>query len=634
MASERRRFNELFGRLIDAILNRLFDLRPQVATFRLWSIILLFLFSGFVISLFYYPLPVWLGHIQDIFGYLLNPDYIPNFPGDPFYNLASYAYTAFTDPRVLQYLPIFLAPFFIALHAAANYLADVFELDDPRVARHFVQAVALTGSNESIRISNGVVLEEDKNSPVYLIGGPGRVLVNMNSAALFERPDGTPRVIPADANPANRRVRLDGFERFRQAVDLRPHLIELRDEDGRSAEIRGRSLDGIPISATDVCFQFTVFRNGQFPNPGNPYPFLQDAVQGLVYGATSMVRPDLPTPSKFEPNWPANMVGLVRGRLGGFMNDHSLVEYLASIGLPEVDRYNARADQLTDAVEELTHSTDTDMPAVETKNKPPFTPRDEIKFELFNLFATDFVNTQRDRGVELYWVGIGTWRAPIEIFPTTGTVPEHHIEAWKLSRENLKKQQKIDRGIYRAEAIVQEFSTLIQEIPVAKPLSASTPDESIAAMKELLNAYRLQLIQAVEFMRAKRRSVPQIIVQAVDCLNDVLSESWQRPDNIDPDNNCPPSYGFESKPTRTSQPGLPSPGLPTSGAPSTIDEAPDRQRSEESLFTELVILVQGDTDVANRLIEQQQRLFPKESRGKWIERARDKLLHDRGAFTP
>ena len=55
-------------------------------------------------------------------------------------------------------------------------------------------------------------------------------------------------------------------------------------------------------------------------------------------------------------------------------------------------------------------------------------------------------------------------------------------------------------------------------------------------------------------------------------------------------------------------------------------------RSEESLYTELVILVQGDGDVADRLIEQQQRLFPKETRRKWIERARDKLLHDRGSF--
>jgi len=153
-------------------------------------------------------------------------------------------------------------------------------------------------------------------------------------------------------------------------------------------------------------------------------------------------------------------------------------------------------------------------------------------------------------------------------------------------------------------------------------------------MKELLNAYRLQLIQAVEFMKAKKRKVPEIIVQAVDCLNDVLGESWQRPDDIDPENNCPPSYGFENKPPRAPLPGLPILGSPTPVIPSAIEEAPERQRSEESLYTELVILVQGDSDVADRLIEQQERLFPKESRRKWIERARDKLLHDRGAFTP
>ncbi len=566
--------------------------------------------------------------------YLLNPDYNPNFPGDPFYNLANYAYTAFTDPRVLQYLPIFLAPFFIALHAAANYLADVFELDDPRVARHFVQAVALTGSDELIHISKGQVLEEDKKSPVYLIGGPGKVQVDMDSAALFEKPDGTPRVIPMAEGPSARVSRLDGFERFRQAVDLRPQLIELRDEDGRSSEIRGRSLDGIPISATDVCFQFTVFRDGQFPNAGTPYPFIRDAVEGLVYNAISTVRPDLPNPSKFEPNWPGNMVGLVRGKLGGFMNDHKLVEYLASFGLPEVDRYNKRADQVASSVNELTPDNDSDVPQAEPIENPKFYPREEIKFDLFNLYATNFTNVQREKGVELYWIGIGTWRAPVEIFPETRIIPEQHIDAWKLSIENLKKQFKISKGKFRDEAIVQEFSTLIQEIPAAKPLVASTPAENTEAMKELLNAYRLQLIQAVEFMRAKDRKIPEIIVQAVDCLNGVLGESWQPPADIDPDNNCPPSYGFENKPPRAPLPGLPGSGSPTPVAPSTIEEAPERQRSEESLYTELVILVQGDNDVANRLIEQQQHLFPKENRRKWIERARDKLLHDRGAFTP
>lgn len=198
-----------FWRLIDALLNSLFDLRSQAARSRFWAIIFLFLFSGFVISLLYYPLSIWLLHIQDVFEYFLNPDYSPNYPGNPVYNLFFYAFQAFTDPRVLQYLPIFLAPFFIALQTAANYLADVFELDDPGVARHFVQAVALTGSSETMRISKGNVIEEHKKSPVYLIGGPGRVLVDMDSAALFERPDGYPRVIPSAGAGSSRVVSLE-----------------------------------------------------------------------------------------------------------------------------------------------------------------------------------------------------------------------------------------------------------------------------------------------------------------------------------------------------------------------------------------------------------------------------------------
>ena len=300
-----QRFRDLIGRLIDATLNSLFDLRPQVATVRLFLLIFIFLLSGFLISLLYYPLTVWVEYIQDIFGYFLNPNYIPFFPGNPIENFIYYAVAAFTDPRVLQYLPIFLAPFFIALQTAANYLADVFELEDPSVARHFVRAVALTGSNQTMRISQGNVVEAHKELPIRLIGGPGRVIVDMDSAALFEKPDGTPRVI----GPTTRgKASLDGFERFRQAIDLRNHSIELRDNDGRSASVSGRSLDGIPITATDVCFVFSVHRDGMAPTAQNPYPFRLEAIEPLVYKATSRVSPDQPNPSRFDPPGIGSMV--------------------------------------------------------------------------------------------------------------------------------------------------------------------------------------------------------------------------------------------------------------------------------------------------------------------------------------
>src|SRR5687768_3543442 len=190
-------FNELFARLIDTFLNRIFDLRPERATRRRLYLIFLFFFVGFLITITHdnFSLSRWAQYIQDIFLYLFNPLYAATYVGNPFENFLRFAWAAFTDPYTLQYIPILFASFFIALQSAALYLADVFELEDVRVARRFVRAVALSGSNEIIRISQGEISELSRGSPTYLIGGPGRVVVDLDSVALFEKPDGTPRVI-------------------------------------------------------------------------------------------------------------------------------------------------------------------------------------------------------------------------------------------------------------------------------------------------------------------------------------------------------------------------------------------------------------------------------------------------------
>jgi hypothetical protein len=625
LGNEQRRFGELFGRLIDAFLNRLFDLGPRAANSRLQYLIFLFLLSGFLISLINYPLRLWAGYLQDIFFYLLSPTSAANYPGNPFSNFLNFVIQAFTDPRTLQYLPIFLAPFFIALQTAANYLADVFELDDPSVARRFVQAVALTGSNETIRITQGNVLQEHKKSPTFLIGGPGRVLVDMDSAALFEKPDGTPRVIGPTGKETGGKARLDGFERFRQAIDLRPHVIELRGEDGKSAEIQGHSLDGIPITATDVCFVFSVHRNGQTQSVTNPYPFRLEAIEPLVYKAASQVKTNQPNPSEIKFSGINNMVGLVRGRLIGFMNDHKLTEYLASFGQPEVDRFNQHKNKTIDEVKNLAHQADKDLPKAGNMQRGPFFPRDKIKCDLFGPFAAAFSKIQYDKGVELFWIGLGTWMVPTEIVPETRIVPEQHIEAWRISRENIQKAGDIATGSYKNEVTVQKYVNMIQEVPVAKPLSATTKVERTNAMKALLGAYRLQLIQAAEFLSAKGNGVPDTIIRAIECISKVLGEDWHWPGAVvpdPPDDKCPSS----------DEPVAPDRGRPSPSEPSAFKQESNWQRSEEALYTELIILVHGERAVAERLIEKESKDFPMESRRQWIERARDRLLHDRGSL--
>src|SRR5512138_2309820 len=187
LEKEQKLFGELFSRLRDALLNRIFDLRPEQAARRMRYLVILFLITLFLISLKYYPLSLWGKYVQEIFLYYFNPSFAQTYVGNPLTNLVTFAVRVFIDPRIFQYIPVFLAPFFIALQCAALYLADIFELDHTSVARSFIWAVALSGSEETIRVSQGDISVEHRQSPTYLIGGPGKVIVDLDSVALFEK---------------------------------------------------------------------------------------------------------------------------------------------------------------------------------------------------------------------------------------------------------------------------------------------------------------------------------------------------------------------------------------------------------------------------------------------------------------
>jgi len=516
LQKELRLFRELFSRLTDAFLNRIFDLRPEFATARLWYLLILFFASGFIISLRLYPLNLWVQHIRDIFFYLLNRDFAASYIGNPLLNLIAFMDTVFMDPRIFQYFPIFLASFFIAMQCAALYLADVFELEHASVARQFIWGVALSGSEETIRITHGEVRDEDRNSPAYLIGGPGKVTVDLDSVALFERPDGTPRVIAPTRNEARGRASLEGFERFREAVDIRDHYVDLRDQDPRSRSVESRSLDGIPVKATDVRLMFSIYRGGGKPSAEVPYPFSKEAVEQVVYRATSRVTPELPSPSTYEFSWVNKMIGLIRGELGAFMSRHKLTAYLASSGMPEHEKLKQREEGIALQVQNLTQSTQGYLVSNEQNHIPEFQPRQKIT-SLFMQFAEEFTRKAQNSGVELHWIGVGTWNTPTVI------ISEKHLEAWKLSNENLYRESNEVLKDLEKEAIMQKTVALIQDVPVAAYLKTTGEDEEHRkTIRSLLLAYHQQLLEAAAFMRAKGEAVPPNIEEAVAHINNMF----------------------------------------------------------------------------------------------------------------
>lgn len=585
---ERRLYRELSSRLLDVLVSKVFDLSPERAAWRRSALFTLFILTGFLVSLYYYPLPLWIGHIQDILYAILNPALAP-YPVDAaFVNFINFLLQIAFDSRILQYLPVFLAPFFIAMQSAAIYLADIFELEDISVARQFVNGVALTGSDNTIRIKHGEVIEEHTETPLFLIGGPGKVVVELDSVALFERADGTPHIIGPTGKEPGGKATLQGFERFRQALDIRNHHVDLRDQDSKSKAVQSRSRDGIPIKATDVRLMFSVYRGeNSEPTAEYPYPFSKEAVEQIVYKAASRVTPDLPNPSTFEFNWIPKMIGLIRGRLGGFMSERNLSEYMASVGLPEFEKARKREEIIFEQMQRLAQSDDDASGRKEIKPPPDFQSRYKVK-NLFAQFADGFSSQARNSGVELHWIGVGTWESPMEV------VPEKHLKAWQQTQENLKADSPSAMNKIEQEEIIEKTKELIQKVPILAfeeimdvykpPKKSGKGDKKKGGMKTgplhkprneddlifplgemnqvaevlhilqdmqnekeeadqqpvvdadhahdakaLLLEYRNQFQEAADFIKAKNESVPQNILDAIRHIDNQIGHWAGRP---------------------------------------------------------------------------------------------------------
>jgi hypothetical protein len=597
LQKETRIFREELGRLGNCILNNAFDLTVKGSQRRNQALTILFLLLGIFFTISTRPLAVWGSEISLLFQYLFNPTFAQTAPDIPL-QFIDFAFGAIFAPQTLRFLPIFILPFIFALQAAATYLADIFEIKQIEIAREFIRQVALTGNHYSIRIGQGEVAEAHKKSPIYLIGGPGQVVVELDSAALFEKPNGKPRVIGPTVKG---KATLEGFERFRQAIDL-------RDQYTDPLEVKSRSLDGIRVSASDVRLVFSVWRDNKEPSAESPHPFSEKAIQALVYRQTSRVVLDGPHPSEPPSSWIGAIQGLIRGELGGFMGMHQLAEYLASIGPPEVQRARQQESEIVKVGKVVIGEGDK-LEAREVPPAPNFQPR-HIVSNLFSQFAEGFSKNASNRGVQLGWIGVGTWKTPNEI------VPEKHLEAWRLSRENLARGNPDELDGIRNESQLQQTLRLVQNIPLAR-FRQDQAREHKDIIQDLLIAYREQLIEAIELLVKSNRPEPQIVLAAIKHIEGVLGiKHWVGAASSTLSSGMPPPEP-KSSPSRkkTSE---------TTGVPSIPPVSPE----EEELYQDLYAKTGRDAERVERLIEYERNLAPHAERIELLRRAIERWLKD------
>jgi hypothetical protein len=360
----------------------------------------------------------------------------------------------------------------VALRAAGHFLAEIFELRDVDTAWRFLRRAASGSTSETLRLREGQIAESDQDSSILLIGGPGRVQVDTDTAALFERGDGTPHVVvprltsPADPGDSRSAELLGAFERLREpVVDLRDQYIGT--SAGESIMVVGRSLDGMPVSVVDVHGVFSVRRD---PNASTgvdsrhaSYAVRPQDIENLIYRQTVPVQTSEEYASGPPPDWTEEMRSLIREALRDFMSQNRLGDYLSGTGAHEVELSEYREDTILARSLQVA----SDLPGITSGNSQPASglrPRTDLSAR-FKKYGSEFSTRAQQLGLELHWIGVGTWKIP-EV-SKGAIIDAKHLEAWRMNRENAERSSSGALEAVTAGALLDGKIRLLQEVPIS-----------------------------------------------------------------------------------------------------------------------------------------------------------------------
>lgn len=292
------------------------------------------------------------------------------------------ALTPFFAPQVLRTMLAIAFGIGAGLFLAARYLSDLFELESLWMAIRYLLGAIFGLSYARLTIDRGPVERLDPGNPIRRIGGPGFIQTSLGFAAVFEDQRGRPRIYGLSqpsarsaAPPPRAQHFVRGFETLREVVDLRDRMVTID-------EMRAETLDGVEVYARDAQLMFRVYSGGKERSLAHPYPFTEAGVRSLVYAQ--------PVENGRRPSAENLVAEIMRREIQSFVGRHRFEELLA-----------------------MQPSRSAAIEAAETPTETKASPRPALHIprrQLTEHFHSEAVQAALRRiGLELAWIGVGTW---------------------------------------------------------------------------------------------------------------------------------------------------------------------------------------------------------------------------------
>jgi hypothetical protein len=311
----------------------------------------------------------------------------------------------FAPPVLLHLLPVALG-ILIGLVAAAYYLADLFELESVWIAWRYLLNALFGWNPPVLTIASSELGSLDQSNPLLRIGGPGYLNLHLGFAAVFESVEGKPKIYaPSRKADGAHRFFVQGFDRLQEVIDLRDQ-IRLLDQ------VQAVTRDGITVFARDAQLVFRA-HGGDDRSLEVPYPYDPQGILRLVYGQH--------VHKSGASRWTDALPSLARRELRTFVAGRGIDDFLA-----------------IDSSDDMEPSTVSSF----------LMPRKQLTQ---SFHTAEQAERLRELGLELSWVGVGTWEVRNDQIPSTDSEVAAGQRILTAARDRARARRLRSRE-YRAGA--------------------------------------------------------------------------------------------------------------------------------------------------------------------------------------
>jgi hypothetical protein len=253
---------------IDKLLNEIFGSSTESAKTRLYLFLIIVAMSWSLFALYLQPLPVVSS--QNFFSQF---NIIISSPLVELYLQVAAAY--FTSSALLRMYLIVLA-FLAAYEISQKYFAYLHEIKNPPSSRKILSQILFRIPRPSLyKIQDDQISSLGEDQVFFLVGGPARMQIGLENAAIFEQADGSVEVVGPTHREKFTTYLADNFEQLRSVINLRNQNCQF--------DLFARSKDGIPIIFRSANMTFSVKRTTTKVTLTRPYPFNDKAIFHLAY---------------------------------------------------------------------------------------------------------------------------------------------------------------------------------------------------------------------------------------------------------------------------------------------------------------------------------------------------------------